>query len=118
MNKNMNKQKLKKNLETNQSLMPLNKPNKSEAKDETEVKDYSLKLDLVVIKAKRVKQRIITIRKIVFIICIILLYWYSGNIMAFIYHIILDHFSPLVDITGLVFNMTGLISLFIFERSF
>jgi len=47
-------------------------------------KTYSFetwKPDLAIIKAERYRQRIIAIRKTLLIICILLMYWYSGNIV-------------------------------------
>jgi hypothetical protein len=73
----------------------------------------SWKINLTIIKAERLRQRIVSI----IIICIFLLFLYSGNITALIYVISFEKFIALNHISGLIYNFIGLFSILIFERS-
>lgn len=100
------------------NLLKLQKLKSSERSKVTRNESFeSWRIDLTIIKAERLRIRIISIRRPIIAICILLLFLYSGNITAYIYVIFVNKFNPVVNITGLIYNIIGLLSLFIFERS-
>ncbi len=100
------------------NLLKLQKLKSSERANITPNESFeSWKIDLTIIKAERLRQRIVSMRRPMIIISIFLLFLYSGNITTFIYVISFEEFKPLNHISGLIYNFIGLLSIFIFERS-
>ena len=73
-------------------------------------------VDLAIIKADRIRKRILAIRRTIYVICIIHLVWHLLNTMALLYAIVIK-FKPLVHIGGLAYNMVALTSLAVYHRS-
>ncbi len=100
------------------NLLKLQKLKSSERANITRNESFeSWKIDLTIIKAERLRQRIVSIRRSIIIICIFLLFLYSGNITAYIYVISFEKFKALNHISGLIYNFIGLLSILVFERS-
>lgn len=73
-------------------------------------------VDLAIIKADRIRKRIIAIRRTIYIICIIHLVWYLLNTIALVFAIV-KKFNPLAHISGLTYSLVALSAIAVFHRS-
>ena len=73
--------------------------------------------ELAVIKTERIGQRMVAIRTAIHIICLILLLWYSTNIITLIVVIINEKPDHLVHMLGVVNNIIVIMSLIVLQFS-